>query len=710
MLASPKVPNRERCRRGIPPCGTLGLIVLFTTLFVLQSVRAQSPPISRTDSVKEIIQGVEITDPYRWLEDQNSPETRAWIRAQNEYTAALLGKVPGREWLRDEAERLIRVESLESPLHRNGRYFFSKRNADQDLDVIYMRNGLDGQDVALIDPHSLSEDHMLSVVILGISSDGRLLAYGVRRGGEDEVTPVLFDVDRRAGLDDRFSRGRYSDFNIRPGNREIYYTLYGEAGERVYRHRLGTDASEDVLIFGEGYGPGMGIGLDMSDDGRFLLFSVYHGSAARKSELYYTDLETGGEVRTIVNDVDASFEGGFGGKTLFIQTDWQAPNGRILAADLDNPGKEAWHDIIPEGSAVINSFQTAGGRLMVRYDEHVIPLIRIYEPDGRYLAEIEPPAIGYLGQPKGRWTDGEAFFYFSSFYIPDTIYRYDLEDLSLTVWEQADQPLDGDDYELRQVWYESADGTRIPMFIANRKGIRYDGSNPTLLTGYGGFRSIITPHFSPKAAAWVKIGGVYAVANLRGGGEFGEDWHRAGMLDKKQNTFDDFIAAAEWLIDNGYTRPDKLAITGGSNGGLLVGAALTQRPDLFRAVICTYPLLDMVRYHKFLVARFWVPEYGSSEDPEQFKYIYAYSPYHRVRAGVDYPAVLLVTGDSDTRVDPLHARKMAALLQASTGSDRPVLLHYDTTAGHSVGRPVSMLVDDLTDQLAFLVWQLDIAL
>jgi prolyl oligopeptidase len=659
--------------------------------------------------VREVIHGVEIMDPYRWLEDQNSPETREWIEAQNEYTRTKLSEAPGRELVRDYVEDLIRIEDLESPRHRNGRYFFTRRNPDQDLDIVYMREGLDGEDLVLLDPHPLDDDHMVSVGILGVSDDGTLLAYGLRYGGEDEVAPRLLDVERRRDLPDRFSKGRYSDIWITPNNKEMYYTLYTDKGERVYRHGIGSDPDEDVLVFGEDYGPGMGIGLDMSDDGRFLLFTVYHGSAAKKTEVYYMDMKTGGPLHTVVNDVEAYFDGKIGGSILFMQTNWEAPNGRILAVDLESPAREGWQEVVPETEAVLRSFQLAAGRLMVRYHEDVIPLIRIYEPDGSFITDIEPPAIGYVGQPRGRWSDDEAFFYFSSLHIPPTIYRYDVGDLDIGIWRRAEIPINSQDFELRQVWYESRDGTRVPMFVAHRKGIRYDSSNPTLLNGYGGFRSSLTPYFSARAAAWIKMGGVYAIANLRGGGEFGEAWHQAGMLDKKQNTFDDFIAAAEWLIANGYTSPEKLAVIGGSNGGLLVGAALTQRPDLFQAVVCTYPLLDMLRYHKFLIARFWVPEYGSSEDPEQFEFIYAYSPYHRVRTGMKYPAVLLVTGDSDTRVDPLHARKMAALLQASTASDRPILLHYDTTAGHSGGRPVSQVIEDLTDQLHFLAWQLGIA-
>jgi prolyl oligopeptidase len=388
-----------------------------------------------------------------------------------------------------------------------------------------------------------------------------------------------------------------------------------------------------------------------------------------------------------------------------MRTNWQAPNGRILAVDLRNPARDNWRQVIPESSAAMEGFSLAGGKLFVNYLEDVHSRVRIFEPGGKPVRDIRFPALGTVSSVTGQWTSPETFFQFESFHLPETIYRYHAATGRQQIWAQSNMPIRTDDLELKQVWYESKDRTKIPMFLLHRRGIKLDGSNAAFLTGYGGFNVSMTPEFSPTAVLWAEKGGVFALPNLRGGGEFGDRWHRAGMLANKQNVFDDFIAAAEWLVKEGYTRPARLAISGRSNGGLLMGAALTQRPDLFRAVICGYPLLDMVRYHTFLVARWWVPEYGSSEDPAQFKSIYAYSPYHRVKPGTRYPAVLFVTGDSDTRVAPLHARKMAALLQAS-GSERPVLLDYDTRAGHSRGMPVSRQIEDLTDQLSFLLWQL----
>lgn len=376
--------------------------------------------------------------------------------------------------------------------------------------------------------------------------------------------------------------------------------------------------------------------------------------------------------------------------------------------DLKHPARDRWRETIPERDAVIEDFDPVGGMLVVNYTENASSRLRLYEPTGRHVRDIALPAIGTVKDVGGRWESDEVFFQFSAFHIPPTIYRHELKKRRLHIWGQLKAPIQSAQFEVKQVWYTSRDGTEVPMFLMHARGFRLGGSSPGLLSGYGGFNISMTPAFRSIAVVWAEQGGVFAMPSLRGGGEFGEEWHKAGMLEKKQNVFDDFIAAAEWLIQSGYTSPSRLALRGSSNGGLLVGAALTQRPELFRAVLCGYPLLDMVRYHKFLVAPFWVPEYGSSEDPDEFRYLFAYSPYHRVKPGTKYPAALFMTGDSDTRVDPLHARKMTALLQSATGSDRPVLLHYDTKSGHVAAKPLSKQIQDLTDELTFLFWQLGV--
>ncbi len=667
---------------------------------------APAPPATRTDNVKETLHGVELADPYRWLEDQRSPETRAWIDAQNKYTDSVIGHLPGREALEKRLTELLRVESIGVPKARAGRYFFSKRGADQDLFIVYMRQGLEGKDEVLIDPHGLSGDHTTSVNLQDVSDDGSLVVYGIRDGGQDEVSLRFRDVATRQDLPDVFPKARYGSPSLMPDKKSFYYVKWTKEGPRVYHHRMGTDPAGDRVIFGEGYGPEKIIGVSLSDGGRWLLLTVLYGSAADKTELYLVDTAKPETVTIIVNDVQARFVGSIGGDTLFLHTNWNAPNSRILCVDLLKPARENWREVVPESPDVLDSIALLGGRLAAEYLHNVRSQVKIFEADGRPVRELELPALGSVGTVSGRWANPEVFYSFSSFHMPTTIYRYDVASGKQSVWARLKVPVDADKFMVRQVWYESKDGTLVPMWLVHKKGIRLDGSNPTLLTGYGGFNLSLSPGFSSRAVVWVEQGGVYAVPNLRGGGEFGEKWHKAGMREKKQNVFDDFISAAEWLIESGYTRPDKLAIAGGSNGGLLVGAAMTQRPELYGAVVCSYPLLDMVRYQKFLVARFWVPEYGSSDDAEQFKYIRAYSPYQNVKAGTKYPAVLFVTGDSDTRVDPLHARKMAALVQAANGGSRPALLRYDTKAGHSGGLPVSKQIEDLTDEMSFLFWQL----
>ncbi|HLY92085.1 MAG TPA: prolyl oligopeptidase family serine peptidase [Candidatus Angelobacter sp.] len=673
-----------------------------------------APPKTSVNEVKELLHGTEIVDSYRWLEDQNSPETRAWIDAQNAYTDSLISKFRGRDALRQEVAGLVKVDIMSAPFVRGGRYFLSKRSADQDQSALYVRNGIDGKDELLVDPLPLSPNHTITVGFFSATDDGKLLCYLVRQGGADEITLHLLDVDTHKELADTFPKARYSGFSILNNKTGIYYTRLVQEGPRVFFHKIGTDVSSDVEIFGKGYGPEKIIASSLSEDNHYLLITVFHGSAADHTELYVKDLANHGPIVTIVKDFPAVFSGQIAGDRMYVHTNWKAPKWRVMAIDLKNSAtvsdKSKWREVVPERSdAVLDGFQLVGGKLVINTTENVVPHARILDANGKFIRELQSPTLGTISGPGGRWSSNEAFYSFTSYNMPGTIYRYDVATGKQSVWFSPKVPIDSAKYQVSQVWYTSKDGTKIPMFLAHAKGIKLDGSNPTLLTGYGGFNLSSTPSFNPFAAAWMANGGVYAVANLRGGGEFGEEWHHAGMLEKKQNVFDDFIAAAEWLIKNKYTSPSKLAIRGTSNGGLLVGAALTQRPDLYAAVICGYPLLDMLRYQNFLVARYWVPEYGSAENADQFKYIYAYSPYQHVKAGTKYPSVLLISGDSDTRVAPLHARKMTALLQASQGAaDHPILLHYDTAAGHSGGTPAGKQVENTTDELSYLFWQLGV--
>jgi prolyl oligopeptidase len=666
------------------------------------------PPETAVRPVTETIHGITVTDPYRWLEDQESPETRDWIARENAYTDAVLGEVP-RADIEQRVMSLLNTDVVNTPVARSGRYFYTKRAAGQDLFSICMREGLNGPEEMLIDPAPMSPKHTTSVSLLDISNDGKLMAYSIREGGADETAVHFFDVDARRDLADALPRARYQGLSILPGRRDVYYSVHSsKTGPRVLRHVLGKEGA-DQLTFGEGYGPEKIISNQTSDDGRYLLITVYHGSAPKKTELYLKDLRSDGPLKTIINDMEVRSSADFAGDSIVIQTNWNAPNDRIMIAPAADPSREHWKELVPERKdAAIQSTSAAGGKVWVDYLENVHSRLVGYSVDGKPAVDVAFETLGTLGNMAGQWSDRETFFSFSSFHVPPTIYRYDSRTGERQVFARQNAPVDPDHFELHQVWYASKDGTRIPMFLLYRKGLDLNGANPTYLTGYGGFTASQLPRFSATAVLWAEHGGVYALPNLRGGSEFGEAWHQAGMRANKQNVFDDFTGAADYLIANRYTSPSKLAIRGASNGGLLVGTAMTQHPELFKAIVVGYPLLDMLRYDRFMVGSFWVPEYGSASDPEQFKWLAAYSPYQHVVQGTKYPAVLFLTGDADTRVAPLHARKMAALMQASTGSDNPVLIRYHTSSGHSGGEPLAEQVKNEAEVLAFLFYELGV--
>lgn len=664
------------------------------------------PPATQKDSVVDVLHGISIPDPYRWLEDQDSPETRAWLNAENLCTEAVLRAIPGRTQIAKRLGELQKTDSFGTPLQRNGDYFFAKRAAGQDLYVICRRHGLHGADEVLLDPQGLSADHSTSVVLRAVSDDAATVAYGVRAGGKDEVTIHFLDTKTRKDLADVLPLADYFSLDFEPTGRGVYYVRTTPEGPRAMHHKMGSDASSDAEIFGKGFGPEKIIQTQLSRDGRDLLIMIFYGSGSTRTDVYFKNLAENAAVQPIVNDTDSLFMGEIQDGKAIIGTNWKAPKWHVYSVDLKNPARDAWKEIVPESDAPFENASLFGGKLYVQYVRNVVSQVKIFDLDGKPQGEIPLPSLGAISSSTGTWDSPEIFLSFESFNIPPTIYRYDLRGGDLKAWVSPEVPVDPNAYTVEQVWYESKDKTRIPMFLFYKKGLVKNGSAPVWLTAYGGFDVNLTPAFFAPAVAWADAGGIYAQPNIRGGGEFGEAWHQAGMLDKKQNVFDDFIASGEWLIANHYTSASKLAIEGISNGGLLVGAALTQRPDLFRAVICGYPLLDMLRFQKFMKGSFWVPEYGSSDDPEQFKYILKYSPYQNVKDGTAYPAVLFITGDGDTRVAPLHARKMAARLQAANSSQHPILLLYDTKSGHSGGRPLSKQIEEQTDSIAFLFSQL----
>jgi prolyl oligopeptidase len=666
------------------------------------------PPPSRLDSTKDTYGTTVVADPYRWLEDQNSPETRAWIEAQQKCTEAALSKLPGRDGIARRLTELLHHDEFELPNERGGHYFFRKRLADLDLMQLYVRRSLNGEDELLIDPLPWSADHSVSVTFENVSRDGRYVFYGRRDGGQDEITPRLFDVDTKQTLPDAFRKAQYGALELTPDNKSAYYALVTPDGPRAYFHRMGEDPAKDPVIFGKDLTKDKGLGLQLSEDGAYLLYFISYGSGSEQTEIYVQNVKENGPIVPAVSNEKAIFYPAFAGDHLFILTNWKAPQWRVFSTSFATPQREHWREVIPEGAVHLESIAAAGGKIIGQYTHNASSELKVFDANGKVESTIALPSLGTVSGASGRWESPELFFSFESYNAAQSIYRYDVKQAKAEVWAKDKAPFDPSAFEIEQVWYQSKDKTRVPMFLFHKKGVKQDGSNPVLMNAYGGFDISWTPSFRPIALAWAERGGIFAVPNLRGGGEFGEEWHRAGMFEKKQTVFDDFFAAAEFLIANKYTVPSKLAIWGGSNGGLLMGAAITQRPELFRAVVCSYPLLDMLRFQKFLEGPYWVSEYGNAENPDQFKYIYAYSPYHRVVDGAKYPSTLFVTGDGDTRVAPLHARKMAARLQAANGSDHPILLLYDTKSGHSGGRPVNKTIEEYTDILSYLFWQLGV--
>ena len=695
---------------------TSGPVVLLVLLFSPDFLSAQAaftgpkcPPQARIDSVKDTYGDTVVADPYRWLEDQQSSETRAWIEAEQKCTEAALSSFAGRAPVSTRLGELLHTDSYEAPIERGGRYFFRKRPAGGDLSLLYIRRGLNASEEILIDPLPWSADHSASVSLENVSRDGKFVFYGRRDGGQDQVTLRVLEVDTKTTLPDAFPIGQYFGVEPTPDNKALYYSRVTPEGPRAFYHRMGEDPAKDPVVFGQNLGKDKILALQLSENGTFLVYLVIYGSGSEQSEIYVQNVKDQGPVLAAVSNEKALFFPSFAGNRLFIFTNWKAPQWRVVSADLAAPQREYWRDLIPESNIHLEGIAAAGGKLVCQYTHNASSELKVFDASGKFESSIALPSLGSVSSPSGRWESAEFFYSFESYDSAPAIFRYNVNNARSEIWARSKAVFDASGLEIEQVWYRSKDKTRIPMFLFHRKGLKLDGSNPVLLTGYGGFDVSETPYYWPLALVWVEHGGIYADVNLRGGGEFGEEWHHAGMFEKKQTVFDDFFAAAEYLIAQRYTATSKLAILGGSNGGLLMGASITQRPELFRAVVCSYPLLDMLRYQKFLEGPYWVSEYGSSESLDQFKFLYAYSPYHRVVQGTKYPATLLVTGDGDTRVAPLHARKMAARLQAANGSNNPVLLLYDSKSGHSGGRPVEKTIEEFTDILSFLFWQLGVA-
>ena len=705
----------------------IGVVALVSTKHspAADSSAPGRPPKAKVVPVEDTVQGHKIVDPYRYLENPNDPDTRLYVEQQLAYTRSILDPLPGRDKIKARLSQLLEIGSVGTPQMGGKYYFHTRREGNQNQPVLYVREGLNGAptepDRVLLDVNKLAADGTIALDWWYASDDGKYVAYGTSPGGSEISTLRVIETASGKLLPDSIERTRAASLAWKHDNAGFFYTRYPKKGDvpegeevyyrRVFYHALGGDPAHDPLIFGEGRDPEWWPNVSLSEDGRWLLINEEQGWT--KTVMFLQDLTSNSAPVEITAGKDFLYSADFFEGKLYITTNEDASHYRVFVADTAHPRRESWKEIIPQSDAVLQNVSVTGGGLLAQYQRNATSELKLFGLDGRKLADIPLPAIGDVFSASGRYDRDEIFFGFQSFTVPPSVYRVDLSSMKSALWAKVDAPsIDPSAYDVEQVWYMSKDGTKIPMFVVNKKGIEKNGRNPTLLTGYGGFNVSLTPAFSRSMYLWMEHGGIYAVANLRGGSEFGEDWHRAGMLDKKQNVFDDFIAASEFLIAEKYTDKDHLAISGGSNGGLLMGAMITQRPDLFRAVVCAVPLLDMLRYQNFQIAKLWIPEYGSADDAVQFDWLYAYSPYHHVKRGQEYPAVLFMTGDTDTRVDPMHAKKMAALMQAEAkngdSNDKPILLRIETKAGHGQGKPVTKQIEESTDMYSFLFWQLGV--
>ncbi len=675
------------------------------------------PVTARTNQVDDY-HGTPVADPYRWLEDDNSTATKAWVEAENKLTFSFLEKIPERATIKERLTQLWNYERFGVPFKEGGRYFLTRNDGLQNQSVLYTMTSLDAEPSLLLDPNKLSADGTVALAGSRVSHDGNLMAYGLAMAGSDWQDWKVRDVRTGKDLPDEVHWVKFSGASWSGDNKGFFYSRYDEPkkGEvlkgvnyfhKLYYHRLGTPQSEDKLIYERPDQKEWGFGGEVTDDGHYLIIHISQGTDTR-NRVFYRDLQTpDSPVVELLNQFDAaySFIGNVG--TLFyFRTDLSAPRGRVIAIDAARPERANWQEIIPQSANRLQGVSLVNDQLIADYLKDAHSEVKIFGRDGKFARQVELPDLGSASGFGGQREDTETFYSFTSFTTPATIYRYDLRTGTSTVFRKPKVRFNEADYETKQVFYQSKDGTKVPMFITHKKGLKLDGNNPTYLYGYGGFDISITPAFSPANAVWLEMGGVYAVANLRGGGEYGEDWHHGGMKLKKQNVFDDFIAAGEWLVANHYTRPKKLSIGGGSNGGLLVGACLTQRPDLFGAALPSVGVMDMLRFHKFTIGWAWASDYGSSDDPTEFKALYAYSPLHNIKPGTKYPATLITTGDHDDRVVPAHSFKFAATLQAAQAAPKPVLIRIETRAGHGAGKPTTKIIEEAADKWAFLVQEL----
>lgn len=685
---------------------------LLMTLASCSRVTDFTYPVYPASDIVEDYHGTPVADPWRGLEDPNSEQTKSWVEAQNAVTMPYLASLPGRRSIERRLTELWDYEKFGTPTRRGDYTFFSRNDGLQNQSVWYKQKA-GGEPEVLIDPNGFSKDGTVALSMISFSQDGRWMAYGTSSGGSDWQEFRIRDVETGQDLDDHIKWVKFSGASWAADGSGFYYSRYPEPSEeekltaanrnqQLYFHRRGTSQDEDVLVYERPDQPDWGFGATATEDGAYLLVSIWQGTE-NKNRVYLKDLRANTPVRPVLDAFDASYDYVTNnGSVFFFSTNNGAPKNRVIAVDVRRPQTWNWEEIIPENAEVMTGVEAIGDRFITTFLKDARSVVRMFDYQGIYLGEIELPGIGSAGGFSGRRSDQDAYYSFSSYTYPTTIFRYDFSSGTSEVYRAPQVDFDPADYETRQVFFQSKDGTRVPMFITHKKGLALDGTNPTYLYAYGGFNISLTPGFSVSNLAFMERGGVYAVANLRGGGEYGKPWHLAGTKERKQNVFDDFIAAAEHLIAEGYTTPEYLAIGGGSNGGLLVGAVMTQRPELFAVAFPAVGVLDMLRYHTWTIGWAWASDYGTSEDAEGFRYLYAYSPVHNVREGVTYPSTLITTGDHDDRVVPAHSYKFAAELQGKHAGENPVVIRIETRAGHGAGKPTSMIIEEQADRWAFL--------
>ena len=674
------------------------------------------PETKRGDLV-ETLHGTPVADPYRWLEDdvRKSPEVRNWVDAQSKLTADYLKAIPQREAIQKKLTELWNYEKIGVPSKHGDRYYFFKNDGLQNQSVFYSQETLDGPAKVLMDPNTWSKDGTVALGSISFSDDGKLVAYAASEAGSDWTTWKVKDTATGKNLDDELKWVKFSGLAWTKDGKGFFYSRFDEPkkdaqfqslnlNQKLMFHKLGTTQAEDVIVYQRSDQPTWSFYGNITDDGKWLVFTARTGTDAR-NRLYVKDLSkplTDAPVEVVDNfDNEYTLVEGMG-TVLYFKTDLKAPNGRVIAIDMANPGRDNWKEIIPEAKEALRGVGFVGGHLIASYLKDAKTQVKLFDPAGKFVREVVFPGIGTATGFDGKPSETETFYSFSGYATPPTIYRYDVKTGETKLLRQAKVKFDPSLYETKQVFYPSRDGTKIPMFITAKKGIKLDGNNPTLLYGYGGFNIPMTPAFSIPIATWIDMGGVYAVANLRGGGEYGKDWHKAGTKERKQNVFDDFITAAEYLIAEKYTSTPKLAIRGGSNGGLLVGACMAQRPDLYGACLPHVGVMDMLRFHKFTAGRYWVDDYGSPDKAEEFASLVKYSPYHNLKPGTKYPPTMVITADTDDRVVPGHSFKFAAQLQYCHKGDAPVLARIETRAGHGAGKPTAKLIEEVADEYAFL--------